>query len=85
MHLEQNSDVCGCRSIPVVVESPRGSSVKLKYDPAFGAITLSRPLPTGLTYPHDWGFVPGTKASDGDTVNALIFSDAATAPGVVVK
>ena len=68
----------------VVVESPRGSSVKLKYDRELGVMTLSRPLPTGLVYPHDWGFVPGTSASDGDPVDALIVSDGGSASGVVV-
>jgi Inorganic pyrophosphatase len=72
------------RPFRVVVESPRGSSVKLKYDRELGVMTLSRPLPTGLVYPHDWEFVPGTSASDGDPVDALIVSDGGTASGVVV-
>src|SRR5687768_6032391 len=68
----------------IVVESPRGSSVKLKYDVELEAFKLSRPLPVGLFYPFDWGFIPGTKGPDGDPIDGAILADYSTPTGTVV-
>jgi inorganic pyrophosphatase len=74
----------GDAAFHVVVESPRGATVKLKYSPELGAMTISRPLVLGVTYACDWGFVPSTKGPDGDPIDAAIWWDVATYPGVVI-
>jgi inorganic pyrophosphatase len=71
--------------VNVVIESPAGADAKIKWEPQPGVFTLSRPLPLGLRYPHDWGFVPGTKAEDGDPLDALVISDVTSFPGVVIR
>ena len=69
----------------VVVETPRGSSLKVKYEPTWDAMTVVRPLPLGVHYPYDWGFVPSTSAPDGDPLDAMLLWDVASSPGVVVR
>jgi inorganic pyrophosphatase len=72
------------KHIHAVVETPRGSKAKIKFDSKLKTFTLSKPLLVGLAYPYDWGFIPGTKAEDGDPVDALIIHKAATFPGLVL-
>jgi len=71
--------------IHTVVETPRGSTCKLDFDPDLGVFTLAKPLMAGLSYPFDWGFIPSTTAPDGDPLDVLIIQDARTYPGVVLK
>ena len=68
----------------VVIETPRGSTAKFKYDERDHVIRLSRPLPAGLSYPFDWGFVPSTRAPDGDALDAMVVWDGASYPGVII-
>jgi inorganic pyrophosphatase len=71
-------------AINLVVESPRGSTSKLKYDAAKGVMTLSRPLVLGLRYPYDWGFVPSTRGPDGDPLDAFAMWEGSLYPGLVL-
>lgn len=71
--------------VRVVIETPRGAAAKMAYDPAIQAFAYVRPLPVGMTYPYDWGFIPSTLGEDGDPLDGLVIHQAASAPGVVIK
>ncbi|MGE4061788.1 MAG: inorganic diphosphatase [Rhodospirillaceae bacterium] len=72
-------------SVQVVIEASRGSSAKCKFDPQLEAFLYSRPLPRGLTYPFDWGFIPSTCAEDGDPLDAMVVHSAVCPVGAVVR
>ena len=85
MNLASTPAFAGDDIFHVIVEAPRGSTLKLKYEPKWEAMSVSRPLPLGVVFPYDWGFVPSTKAADGDPLDALLLWDVASYPGVIVK
>ena len=67
------------------MESPRGAVVKLKYSPELQVMSISRPLPLGLAFPYDFGFVPSTEADDGDPVDVLVLMDEPAFAGCVLS
>lgn len=71
--------------INVVVETPKGSRGKFKFDPQLGIFMLHHVLPLGSCFPFAFGFVPSTQAADGDPLDVLLLSDVVVATGIVVK
>ena len=77
-------DTNGAEVVNAVIETPGGSRNKFKYDQKLGFYSLSGVLPEGMVFPHAFGFVPGTKAADGDPEDILIMMDEPTFTGCVV-
>ncbi|MDP4025442.1 inorganic diphosphatase [Methylobacterium sp. NEAU 140] len=71
-------------ALHVVVETPKGSRNKYGYEADPGAILLKKVLPEGMSFPHDFGMIPGTIGADGDPIDVLILLDAPAFPGCVV-
>ena len=72
------------RIVEVVVETPKGSHNKLKYDPERAAFRFSHVLPIGMTFPFDFGFLPDTAGGDGDPLDVLVLMDAPCPMGCLV-
>jgi inorganic pyrophosphatase len=71
--------------IVVTIETPKGSRNKIKYDPSSQMFKLSKVMPEGMMFPYDFGFVPSTKAEDGDPLDVLVLTDEPLFPGCVVE
>lgn len=69
----------------VFVEIPAGSRNKYEWDEELGGIVLDRRLFTAMTYPADYGFVEGTRAEDGDPLDALVLVSDPTFPGCRIR
>lgn len=70
--------------VNVLVEIPQGGSIKYELDGESGMVFVDRFLYTAFTYPFNYGFIPTTKAEDGDPVDVLIICDKTVAPGTVI-
>ena len=68
----------------VVIETSKGDRSKFACDPQTGTFQLKKLLPDGMSFPTDFGFVPGTVAGDGDPLDAMVLHDEPLPMGSVV-
>src|SRR3954462_7102373 len=73
------------RHIVVTIETPKGSRNKIKYETSSGKFKLSKVMPEGMMFPYDFGFVPSTKAEDGDPRAVLVLTAEPLFPGCLVE
>jgi inorganic pyrophosphatase len=74
----------GKSAINVIIETPKGKRNKFRYDEKLGLFRLGKVLPAGFEFPYDFGFVPRTRAEDGDPVDVLVLMDESAYPGCLV-
>ena len=71
--------------VDVVIETPKGSCQKYEYLPNTPFFKLKKILPSGMVFPYDFGFIPGTKGEDGDPLDVIVISEFNSFPGVIIK
>jgi len=72
-------------TVNAIVETPRGKRNKFRLDEQLQLFRLGKVLPAGSSFPYDFGFIPGTKAEDGDPLDVLVLMDESAFPGCVVE
>src|SRR4030095_3127627 len=68
----------------VGLETTKSSPNKVACEPRSGTFVLKGVLPAGAVFPFDFGFVPSTRAEDGDPLDVLVLMDAPVFPGCIV-
>ncbi|HEY4130890.1 MAG TPA: inorganic diphosphatase [Gemmatimonadaceae bacterium] len=71
-------------AIYAVIECVRSSRNKFKYDPELSLFVHDSTLPSGASYPCDFGFIPSTKGEDGDPIDVLVLMDEPAFIGAVI-
>ena len=69
----------------VVVDTPKGSRIKFKYEPEKGAYVASHLFPAGTLFPFDFGSIPSTLAEDGDPLDVLVLVEEPSFVGCLVS
>ena len=75
----------GEEELNVVIETPKGSRNKYDYDERLGLFKLGGVLPSGASFPFDFGFVPSTVGGDGDPLDVLVLMDEPAFAGCLVR
>ncbi len=69
----------------VIVEIPKGSPDKIQYDELKDEMYVDFTFKNGFKFAYNYGFIPETKAGDGDTLDVIVLSSESIPSGIVVK
>jgi len=69
--LPNNPDTAG-ECFNVVIEIPRGSTVKYELDKPTGLLRVDRVLYSAVHYPANYGFLPRSYCDDNDPLDVLV-------------
>ena len=78
LHLDTST--CVCRAI---IETPKGSRIKFRYDPQARSFMLGWVLPEGMSFPFDFGFLPSTLGEDGDPLDIMVILETPAQKGSI--
>lgn len=67
--------------IEVVIEIGKGGRNKYEWDAKRGVFVLDRVLYSSVHYPTDYGFIPDTRAADGDPLDVMVIVEEPTFTG----
>lgn len=70
-------------TVNVFVETPTGSRHKYDLD-QHGLFRIGIELPQGTSFPFSFGFVPNTRAEDGDALDVILLTDGVVPAGALI-
>lgn len=62
------------KHVNVIIETPLGSCFKYAYDPLMDVMKVKHQLPKGYFFAFNFGFIPNTRAEDGDPLDVMVYS-----------
>lgn len=69
----------------VIIEiSMNAGPIKYEYDKEINGLVVDRFMPTSMSYPCNYGFVPNTMSGDGDPLDVLVYTNTAVVPGAMI-
>src|SRR5580658_5769997 len=71
--------------VHAIIETPAQIRHKYAFVPKYGIMQLKLTLAEGLAWPYDYGFIPQTRADDGDPTDVLVLGDAPTFSGCLLQ
>lgn len=73
-------------SCNVIIEIPMNAGpVKYEFCKDSGMLSVDRFMPTSMSYPCNYGFIPHTLSGDGDPVDVLVHTNFPILAGAVVE